>query len=150
MDGVSAASSFAGLINLGLTVCNGILKYYNSWKDAEINIKGMYMSVESLTKTLLVFKRSVDHPDSHALFRTEIMSSVEECLCDCKDGINKLREKLAKVEFAKFDDRSRSERLRAHVRRAKYPFKESTLAKLRQICQDLKDDLVLAMEVLQM
>ena len=150
MEGVAVASSFAGVISLGITVCHGILQYYDSYKDAEDNVKSMYKSVETLTKTFLVLRRSIGHHGGSPLFNSASVNRVEESICDCEDGISKLETKLAKIKVAKQEGQSRTERAKAQIRRAKYPFTKSTLAKLKQICGELQDDLLLAMETLQM
>ena len=155
MDAVAVAASFAGLASLGISVCNGILRYYDSWKDAEDNMRSMYKSVESLTKTFLVLKRSLESFSGKALSNSDTVSRVRESICDCEDGISKLEAKLLKINLAKSSkinqkDKSRSDRAKAQLRRAQYPFKEGTLVRLKEICSGLQDDLLLTMETLHM
>ena len=75
MEAVGVASAFAGLASLGITVCNGLLQYYDAWKHAEDNMTSMYKSVETLTKTFLVLRRSIGPPHGRLLFHSGIVST---------------------------------------------------------------------------
>jgi hypothetical protein len=55
MKAVGEAFAAAGLIFLGITVCQGLLTYYQSWKDAGVTIKFMYEAMEALKKTSFLF-----------------------------------------------------------------------------------------------
>jgi len=146
LESIGIAASFAGLINLGISVCHGILEYYSSWKDAEDDLKRMYSSAEALTKTLVVLRRSIQHN----VYGPDIVARVEECMSNCEDGIASLQRKLSKIKVTTQTGERRSQRFKAKLQRASYPFRESTLIKLMEICDDLQNDLGLAMNALQM
>lgn len=146
MEGFAVASSAAGLVSLGLTVCQGLLKFYESWKGAEDDVKRMYNSVERLTKTFISLRRSI----RQSQFSRDIVASVEESILMCENGLLTLEKKLSKINSASQANGRRSHRLRSQFQRALYPFKESTIVKLKEICSDLQSDLVLALETLQM
>ena len=128
VEALGVAASAAGLISLGITLCQGILNYYGSWKDAESDVQRMYTSTESLTKTFILLKLSIDNKK----FNRDIVTRVNECIDDCEDGINDLKKKLKKVEAVSLDD-GWSGKAKAQFRRTLYPFKESTLVKLKEI-----------------
>lgn len=146
MDGFSVASSAVGIVSLGLTVCKELLKFYESWKEAEDDVKRMYDSVERLTKTFLYLKRSIQQSQ----FSKDVVARVEESIQMCEGGLVALKKKLSKINRALQTNRGWSQKLRSQFQRALYPFKESTVVKLKEICSDLQAVLALALETLQM
>ena len=146
MDGFTVASSAAGLVSLGLTVCHGLLKFYESWKGAEDDVKRMYSSVEQLTKTFIHLRRSIQHGQ----FSRDVVARVEESIRMCENGLLTLQKKLLKINGATQGNAGWSYKLRSQFQRALYPFKESTIVKLKEICSDLQSSLALALETLQM
>ena len=146
MDGFTIASGAAGLVGLGLTLCQGLLKFYESWKGAEEDVKRMYSSVEQLAKTFILLRRSIQQGQ----FSKDVVAGVEESIQTCENGLLSLRKKLLKINGASQGNAGRSYRLRSQFQRVLYPFKESTIAKLKEICSDLQSNLALALETLQM
>lgn len=146
MEAFAIASSTAGLVSLGLTVCQGVLKFYESWKGAEDDVKRMYSSVEQLTKTFICLKLSLQQ---NQLSR-DVVERVEESIRICESGLKALQKKIAKINKSLQANRGLSQMLRSQFHRALYPFKESTIAKLKEICSDLQANLGLALETLQM
>ncbi|KAI9148367.1 26S proteasome non-ATPase regulatory subunit [Paramyrothecium foliicola] len=137
------ASGIAGLVSLGITVCQGLLLYYNSYKGFRDDIDTTYMSVESVAKALLAIESVV----SRGRFSPEVASLVENSVRLCAQGLDTLSKKLDKIKSLP-PDGSLKTRLRETKRNMLYPFKESTLVKLREICQDLGDNLNLALDTL--
>lgn len=146
MEGFAVASSAAGLVSLGLTVCKELLKFYASWKGAEDDVERMYNSVEALTKTFICLRRSFQQSQ----FNKDVMARVEESVQMCESGLMALQKKLAKISSALQANSGWSQKLRSQFQRALYPFKESTIVKLKEICSDLQGNLTLALETLQM
>ena len=146
MEGFAAASSAAGLVSLGLTVCQGLLKFYESWKGAEDDVKRMYSSVEQLTKIFICLRHSI----RQGQFSTDIVARVEESIQMCESGLLALQRKLSKISSASQASGVRSNKLRGKFQRTLYPFKECTIVKLKEICSDLRGNLALALETLQM
>ncbi|CAD6563814.1 MAG: hypothetical protein ASARMPREDX12_000073 [Alectoria sarmentosa] len=67
----------------------------------------------------------------------------------CESGLVALQKKLAKISSALQANSGWSQKLRSQFQRALYPFKESTIVKLKEICSDLQGNLALALETLQ-
>lgn len=76
MDPLSISAGAAGLISIGITICNGLLGYYKSYKDAEDNVTRTYNSIEALTKTLILIHLSTQHKS----FNPDIVVRVEESI----------------------------------------------------------------------
>jgi Cdc6-like AAA superfamily ATPase len=73
---------------------------------------------------------------------------VKEGLDDCANGVDNLEKKLEKLRTHPAPIGFR-QKAWAEVQRLYYPFRESTLAKLREIVGDLRGRLALALQVLQ-
>ena len=146
MEGFAVASSAAGIVSLGLTVCQGLLKFYESWKGAEDDVKRMYSSVEQLTKIFICLRRSIQQGQ----FSRDVVERVDESVQMCKNGLLALEKKLLKIKHASNSNPGWSHKLRSQFQRSLYPFKESTIVKLKETCNDLQSDLALALEILQM
>lgn len=144
MEVFAAASTSAGLISLGITVCRGLLVYYRSWKDADETVDHMYGSIEALTRTFMVLERSISSPT----LNKDAIRRVNESTESCKQGISALNKKLAKIQLHTSQD-GWKERSWARLKGTLYPFKESTLIMLKERCNELRDNLALAVAALQ-
>lgn len=144
MEGFGPASTAAGLISLGITACQGLLAYYRSWKDADETVNNMYGSIEALTKTFMVLQRSISSPT----LNKDAIQGVNESMESCEQGIYALNKKLAKIQLQTNQD-SWKERSWARLKGTLYPFKESTLIMLKERCNELRDNLNLAVAALQ-
>lgn len=135
-EALGIASGVAGLVTLGITIFQGLIDYYASYKDANDSAKRMYASVEMLRKIFTTLHSSIKSPS----LNQNIVSQVEESIDSCKSGLDCLEKKLEKIK----------QRSDSKLAKLAYPLKESTLVKLMEICNDLRDNLVLALNVLQM
>lgn len=144
MEAFGVASTAAGLISLGITACQGLLEYYRSWKDADETVNNMYGSIEALTKTFTVLERSI----SSSTLNQDAIQRVNESIESCDQGISALTKKLAKIRHQINQD-SWKERSWARLKGTLYPFKESTLLMLKERCNELRDNLTLAVVALQ-
>ena len=143
MDSLSISSGAAGLISLGITVCQGLLDYYDSWKNAESNVVRMYTSIRALTETLGLLESALQHQ----AFDPDILIRVEECIKSAQDGIRSLEKKLDKVRLVPAQEQWKA-KAKSQFHRALFPFKESTLVKLNELGNELRDDLSLALSLL--
>lgn len=142
-EALGVASGVVGIISFGISVCQGVLAYYNAFQDSEEDIGQMCVSMENVAKTLL----AIDLTLRHGSFDQKIIAVVESSISLCTQGLQTLAKKLDKIRSIQADSTLRT-RLENTKRRLLYPFKESTLAKLREICHDLKSNLGLAIDAL--
>lgn len=145
MDPVSITSSCVGILSFGLTVCHGLLEYYRSWKDAEGDVTKMYLAIQGLAKTLALVKLAVDHKE----LNRSIVSQIESSINATEAGIKNLRKKLDKIKISA-PQHGWKEKTKFQFRRALYPFKESTLVKLKELSNEQCENLGLAINLLQM
>lgn len=76
MDPLGAASGAAGLLSLGITVCQSLLDYYHSWRDAEKDIAKTYASIEELSKTLRLLETTIKYKE----FSSGIVDQVRDSI----------------------------------------------------------------------
>ena len=144
MEGLGAASGVAGLLSLGIAVCQSLLDYYHSWKEAEDNVAKTYASIEELSKTLKLLAVATDSKE----FNGDIVDRIRNSIESSTESLRNLEHKLNKVRVVALQD-GWKDKAKAQFRRALYPFKESTLAKLRELSSEARDNLSLALNVLQ-
>ena len=144
METLGLSSGAAGLISLGITVCQGLLDYYRSWKDAEDQVTHMYASIEALTETFKLLESAIEPK----VFNRASVQKVEESIRSAESGLQSLRKKLEKIRLAPSQPGWKAKGM-AQLRRTVFPFKESTLAKLKELGIELRQELKLALEVLQ-
>jgi hypothetical protein len=143
MEALGVASGAAGILSLGIAVCQGLLQYYGSWKDAESEVAGMYESIEALTHILLLLLPVIEHRD----LDRNVVALIENHIASCQQGIEQLRKKLDKVKITPLQPGSRG-KAKTQFWKTLYPFKESTLIKLKGIGNELRDQLSLSLDVL--
>lgn len=144
MEVLGVASGTAGCISLGITVCQSLLDYYHSWKDAGDSIVKTYVSIEELSKTLRLIAIAVGYRE----FNGDIVDQVRGSIERAKGSINNLEKKLDKIRVVPLQNDWKG-KAKAQFQRTLYPFKESTLAKLRELSSETRDNLSLALHLLQ-
>ncbi|KAI9666565.1 MAG: hypothetical protein M1821_004501 [Bathelium mastoideum] len=133
------------VVSLGIQCCQGILSYYESFRDQDASIDAMWRSAQALANVFHILERTVRASSDAALVK-QIMENIESC----QECLQILRKKLDKIRGQTPASDSLKEQLRSLGKRALYPFKESTLIKLREIIQDLRDNLTVALAGLQL
>ncbi|EON65785.1 hypothetical protein W97_05024 [Coniosporium apollinis CBS 100218] len=134
-----------GVVSLGLQVCKGLVDYYDSWKSYSGDIAATHGYLEGLQKALGLLKESLkSHPPP-----ANLEAAANESIAACKEGVGRLENKLRKVEQTS-KSRGLKGKMQAQTLRAFYPFKESTLAKLKEVVQDLQSNLGQVMSAVHM
>jgi hypothetical protein len=138
-------SGVAGLLSLGITVCKGILVYYDQYKGQRDDIDTMCASVERVGKTLLAISSLI----TGRKYTQSVVDIVNSSIVACQQGLDDLSKKLGKIRTLP-PDKSLDTTLANMKRKLMYPLRQSTLVKLREICDDLKENLGLALAALNM
>jgi hypothetical protein len=148
-DPLSVAGTAVGIVSMGLTVCQGIIDYYSSWKLYNSDIANTYKLVEQLNTTFTLLRDSLESakPSGSAL-GLKASEQVETCIVGCEDRIGQLRKKLEKIKGN--EPKGGFGRLEAQRLRLLYPFQQGTLGKLRDALLQLADNLEPALQVLNM
>lgn len=144
----STAASAAGLVSLGIQTLQGLIEYYSAWKDYHEDVVSTLNSLSTQKGILLLLLDSIqsDH------FHPDIKISVSQSIASCQHGIDTLGRKLAKIKSTPMESRSSGmlNKLQGSTARLLYPFKQSTLMKLRETVTEMRSNLKLALSALQM
>lgn len=129
------------MISLGIQICQGLLKYYGDWKDYDEDIREVYTGIDDLNKTFqLLSSKLLD------LAETPFVERAKECLKTCQDNVLHLNARLEKLQKKASD--GVKQKIQTGGLRLLYPFRKSTLDKLKVIVQSLIRQLGVAMQVL--
>ena len=146
-DPLSIATSVAGLLSLGIQVTQTLVDFYTVYKH---RVSDLALTAEKLEGLLHIFK-SLDQTLSSRSFRDEesdLIKTIETSITRCEELITDLQSECQKFDKASSSGIKAS--LQTAGRRATYPFRKSTLQSLDEIIGELRDNLFLAVDVLQL
>ena len=129
------------MVSLGIQVCQGLLKYYSDWKDYDDDVCEVYTGIEDLNKTFqLLSSKLLD------LAETPFVERAKEFLGKCQNGVTKLDGRLRKLHTR--TPNGFRQKVQAEGLRLTYPFRKSTLDKLKAIIQSLSYHLGLTVQLI--
>ena len=139
---MSDPGTIVGLISPGIQACDGLAGYYLSWKNCQKDIRATVSLLNNLRESLNAAQKIADDGSSDS-------TRLDTGISSCSAAIRSLQDELEK--FEPYDQtESLRNKLKTQARRLYYPFKESTLAKLREYVFEVKEVLDLAMSTLQL
>ncbi|KAJ5781180.1 hypothetical protein N7457_006340 [Penicillium paradoxum] len=146
-DPFSILSGAAGIISLGIQTTQGLIDFYSAYKDQDANLARTTKNLETLQtvfqslKAALTTRLSRAHPE-------ELEKQVDEAIQRCEEIILELKTDCQK--FVKDPNANLKGRIQIAGRRAAYPFRKSTLEKLEEAIAEIREDLSIALDVLQL
>lgn len=146
-DPLSIASGIAGLISLGIQVSQTLVDFYTAYKGQDENVARTTQKIQSL---LPIFCR-LDVALAKREFRQdeeELIGAIESSIRSCEDIIQELEAECQK--FDKTSAQNLKDRIRVAGRRATYPFRQSTLIKLNEDIDEIRNCLSLPLGILQL
>ncbi|RMY83156.1 hypothetical protein D0861_07560 [Hortaea werneckii] len=141
---MDVAGSAVGIASLGITVCQGLRSYIDSWKDYGLDVSYTRDLIADLQGTLILLEESLKAGGLDAKRAARVIS----CLQSCKDGLANLGAKLYELQKYRKPEGLRQGAC-AELQKAAYPFRKDTLDKLRGNVADVRERLKLALQVLQ-
>lgn len=139
------AGTAVGIVSVGLQISQGLLRYYGGWKDYPSDVDITYQSIAELSRSLTLLKASLEAEGLDAE-RTE---RVRTCLRSCENALTRLSKKLQQVrKHVSPEDLRR--KVWSELQRLAYPFRKDTLAKLRDIVNEIQERLKLALQILHL
>lgn len=164
---LSIAASVAGLISLGIQVSERLIQFYSAVHDARHETQSTRCAIKELRLTLTSIKIALEKQKN---FAPNEVASVESSVLSCQDCINRLEKKLHKFHDTNNTGSSTAnapttdlvlstsnskfvtlhEKINDSKGRLLYPFRASTLAKLRENVQEMKENLALSLQVLNL
>ncbi|KAK5690618.1 hypothetical protein LTR97_012174 [Elasticomyces elasticus] len=127
-----------GVLSLGIQVCQNLTWYYGSWKDCPKDVTATLSSIDSLRRTLDLFTLLCADSGLHP--HTKLR--VEDCVRSCTEALRALEDENKKFEL---EEPASS---KAMMHKFAYPFRASTLAKLKETVGEVLGQLSLAVQIL--
>jgi hypothetical protein len=84
------AANVVGVVSLGLTVCQGLLTWYGSWKDAPADVEQMRESIKALND-IFKFLNTLIKTEK---FGSDIRNIVKQSIGSCESGLTSLGTKV--------------------------------------------------------
>ncbi|KAH8593172.1 hypothetical protein B0O99DRAFT_689076 [Bisporella sp. PMI_857] len=133
------------ITSLAIEVTKGLLAYYGLWKNANDDIKNIQISILWLANLFT----QLDITLHKQKLQGDVASVIRLTVKSCEDNILKLQAILDKIH----NDGSPEElhrMFKATKQKVLYMFKSKAIKQLVEILQDLKDDLKLAIDLLDL
>ncbi|CAG8899011.1 unnamed protein product [Penicillium egyptiacum] len=144
-DPLSIASGVAGLLSLGIQVTKSLVDFYSAYKDQTPALAKITLNLENLLGIL----RALDGARQNGQPQTDaLIQEIDKAAAGCREILEELREECQK--FQKDTALGLRARIQLSGRRATYPFRESTLKKLEEDIGEIRGNLSLALNVLQL
>ena len=148
VEPLGATAGIAGLTSFGIQVMLGLIRFYTSYKDRNVDLARTVTKLESLLKTL----QSLQNELRKRQFRSDeqdLIKNIQNLVYDCREFIEELNEECKKFE-KDFTAPSMKSNVKVISRRIAYPFRQSTLLKLDEAISGVRSNLSSALEVLQL
>lgn len=146
-DPLSIAGSVAGVVSLGIQVTQSLVDFYKSYRSLDPELAGIIDRLEGLAETI----QSLEKALSSRTFRTDersLAKSIETSITNCDELILELQDECQK--FSKPSSTGIKAAVKVAGRRVIYPFRQSTLQKLDEDIGEIRDNLSIALGVLQL
>ena len=144
-DPVSIAGTAVGVISLGLSVCQSLVSYYQSWNSCDNDVQESVRSLQDITYTLGLLKTRLPN----APFCADAVNHIKISITHVEDTITKLNGILTECERHQAPTNSK-ERVLTSSRRAIYPFRKATIQRLQATVRGLQQNLGAVVQVLQL
>lgn len=143
-DPLSIASGVAGLLSLGIQVTKSLVDFYSAYKDQTPALAKITLNLENLLSIL----QSLDNARQNGQHQTDaLLQEIDKAAVGCREIIEELRDECQK--FQKDTALTLKDRIQVAGRRATYPFRKSTLQRLEEDIGEIRENLSLALNVLQ-
>lgn len=134
MDPFSIATGSAGLVSLGITICDGLLTYCRTYKSRENDLNVLGDHAGRLQMFLqAIEKRLQNGPVADASFRATVMECFGACE-SCVQDAQALNGKYSQVPAT--PNSSMRVRGKAALRKLQYPFEADRFETLRKQLND--------------
>ncbi|KAL4941531.1 hypothetical protein BDV06DRAFT_179665 [Aspergillus oleicola] len=145
-DPLSIASGVAGLLSLGIQVTQSLINFYSAYKNQASDLIQISQNLENLLVIFDTLSNALRNRQSR-IDEEELLKSINSTIWDCNEVIEELQ-----AECRKFQEKSTigfKGRIQVAGRQAAYPFRKSTLQKLEEDISEIRNNLSLALDVLQ-
>jgi hypothetical protein len=144
-DPFSIATGVAGLVSLGVQVTGALLEYYQDYKHQDSDVAVMMCHIESVHEYFQLLSQVIAERKSQG--DESLTRSIESSVTRCDNLLQQLQKKYSKFERPSGD---LCTRLKVTYSRALYPFKKSTLEKLKETADEIRDNISPVLQLLQL
>jgi hypothetical protein len=142
---MDTAGTAVGIASLGIQVCQGLVSYYDSWKDYDPDVRSTYDAITDLSKTLTLLKSTLDQGNADE----ERAERVKTCMKSCEDILLNLEKKRQSLQRYRTPMGTR-ERAQSMLQRSLYPLRKESLSKIKADVAEVQERLALTLQVLQL
>ena len=146
-DPLPTTASVAGVVTLGIQVTQSLIDFYKSYRHQDSELAGIIGRLESLAETLHYLEKALSSRTFQADERS-LVESIEKLIIHCDELIQELQDECQK--FSKTSSSGITAAARVVGRRATYPFRQSTLQKLDEDIGEIRANLSIALDILQL
>jgi ankyrin repeat domain-containing protein 50 len=146
-DPLSAAAGVAGLISLGIQTLDILHKFYALYRDRDATVARTTDRVEGMLGTFQCLEAALQSRKFRSGEET-LVKQIESSFQQCEELIQELQDECKKLDHTSFGGAMNV--IEAAGRRAAYPFRRSTLQKLNEDIDEMRRNLALALDILQL
>lgn len=146
-DPLSVAANVAGLLSLGIQVTQTLVTYYTAYQNQDSHIARTTSKLRTLLQSFQSLSEALDRRSFHTDERA-LVAQIESSIEDCNDLIIELKQEFDK--FSRVSNSGIKDGIKTTGRRLAYPFRQSTLQKLEEDIGEIRENLSLALNVLQL
>ena len=146
-DSLSIAKSVTDVISLKIQITQSLIEFYKFYRYQNFELVDIIRKLESLAKSL----QHLENVLSNRIFQVNernLIKSIEKSITDCDELIQKLQNECQK--FSKISSNEIIAAARIVERRAIYSFRQSILQKLNENIDEIRNNLCIALNVLQL
>ncbi|KAJ5651137.1 NACHT nucleoside triphosphatase [Penicillium longicatenatum] len=148
-DPLSIASGIAGLLSFGIQVTQSLVNFYTTYKDQDVDLAKVTQNLDNLQSIFRALDVAVEGRRSQADSQ-DLLREVEKAVQKCEEIISELQSECERFHKDAAAAAGLKDRVKAAGRRAAYPFRKSTLQKLEEDINDIRENLSFALDVLQL
>ena len=147
MAELAAVASGAGLASFGIQCCKGLTAYYSSYKAYDEQVGAIHQEIEILTSLFEKLERVLSRNTADPA-QESYKKQIDEIIILCRGKLQKLQSVLETCQSVALPNPTLA-RLKKIKSQTLFPCKEKTLLTLRENVQSLRENLLLALHVLQ-
>ncbi|KAJ5729904.1 uncharacterized protein N7483_004412 [Penicillium malachiteum] len=150
MAELSLVSSVAGVISLGLSVCQGLVTYSSHFKSFHDETGDVATKAKGLEIVLKAISDLISNPDAFnrsSSIVAEKIKTASQCLLDCKQGLEKLKSSLDEVK--RDSSSGKSQKAKQYLERCLYPLRWGNLVGRVDTIEGLQSNLEMALSSLR-
>ncbi|KAL3488651.1 hypothetical protein BJX62DRAFT_253118 [Aspergillus germanicus] len=146
-DPLSLASGVAGLLSLGIQVTQSLIDFYSSFRDQTSDLAQIMQNLESLLTIFCTLDATLKTRQTR-IDELDVLETIDNSMRRCNEAIKELQDECQK--FQAEPTKALTTRIKLAGRKATYPFRKSTLQKLEEDIDEIRDNLSFALDALQL